>query len=147
MSMSLAAHVARMQEALGPCFEGVIQPSSTGLSTLLEGISDARCTAEEFTRAARSLSPQQARMLLAATLHRSMAYSSEMLPLETAKELASSFVSAAGAGAQFYSTCYAEDEVSGVGNWHVIVTGHTFESVLYCVGAHESALLVVTDED
>jgi hypothetical protein len=86
-------------------------------------------------------------VLLAATLHRSLAYSSPLLPIEEARALASAFIAAAGSGARFSSTCQAEDEFNGVASWSLMVTHYTFESVLYCVGEHESALLVTVDED
>lgn len=76
-----------------------------------------------------------------------MAYSVELLPIEVARSLASEFILAAGEDAQFFSTCEAIDEVSGIGGWALMVTSHTFESVLYCAGTKESALLVAVDED
>lgn len=76
-----------------------------------------------------------------------MAYSVDIMPIEEARSLASEFILAAGEDAQFFSTCEAIDEVSGIGGWAVMVTNHTFESVLYCTGSRASALLVAVDED
>ncbi len=144
--MSLAEPIEKMRQALGPCFEAVFQQGEVPFASLVSGISDVQCTPEEFTALALQLSPEQAKVLLVATLHRSMAYSSELLSLENARELASEFIAKAGENASFYSTCEVEDEVSGVGSWRLMITSHTFESVLYCKGA-ESALLVMIDED
>lgn len=76
-----------------------------------------------------------------------MAYSVDILPIELARSLAAEFICAAGEDAQFFSTCEAIDEVSGIGSWSLMVTSHTFESVLYCTGSRASALLVAVDED
>lgn len=145
--MSLSATAKEMQQAFGPWLEAIVCPGRPAFGALLAQVSDVRCTPEEFMTAARQLGPDEARTLLTATLHRSMAYSSEILSLEEARRLASKFVAAAGEEAEFYSTCEAEDEVSGVGSWQLLVTSHTFESVLYCKGPQECALLVAVDED
>jgi hypothetical protein len=144
--MSLAAAVAKIEVAF-PEIEAAVLTAPTSLAVLLQHISNIQCTAEEFERQAKRLSAEEARTLLTATLHRSMAYSTELLPLEQARDLASQLISAVGNDAQFFSNCFADDEVNGVGQWGFMVTSHTFESVLYCVGKHENALLVATDED
>lgn len=136
-----------MQEAFGPWLEGVVRPGRVAVAELLGGICDVKCTPTEFLGAATPLSAEQARVLLVATLHRSMAYSVDIMPIEEARSLASEFILAAGEDAQFFSTCEAIDEVSGIGGWAVMVTNHTFESVLYCTGSRASALLVAVDED
>lgn len=136
-----------MQRAFGPWLEAVVLPGQVDVAELLDGISDVKCTPTEFHGAATRLSTEQAQVLLVATLHRSMAYSADILPIEEARSLASDFILAAGEDAQFFSTCQAIDEVSGIGSWALMVTNHTFESVLYCAGTKESALLVVVDED
>jgi hypothetical protein len=136
-----------MQEAFGPWLEGVVLPGQVAVAELLGRITDAQCTPTEFLDAAISLSPEQARVLLVATLHRSMAYSVDIMPIEQARSLAADFIVAAGDDAQFFSTCEAVDEVSGIGGWTVMVTNHTFESVLFCTGSKASALVVVVDED
>jgi ethanolamine ammonia-lyase large subunit len=114
---------------------------------MLQKIDDVQCSAEDFRSQARVLSAEQAQTLITATLHREMAYSVELLPLDEARSLASEFISAAGPEATYFSSCAVADEVSGVGGWYFMVTTHTFESVLYCVGKRETALLVAIDED
>jgi hypothetical protein len=106
-----------------------------------------RCTHAEFMAAARLLTSEEARVLLTATLHRSMAYAKELAPLDVARRLALCFVEAAGPGAMFYSSSDAADEVTGVNAWRHMLTEHTFEAVLYCEGKDESAMLVLVDED
>lgn len=145
--MSLALSVSKMQDAFGPWLEGVVRPGRVAVDELLNDISDVICTSAEFLSAAKPLSAEQAQVLLVATLHRSMAYSVDILPIEEARSLAAEFIYAAGADAQFFSTCEAIDEVNGIGSWNLMVTSHTFESVLYCTGGSASALLVAVDED
>ncbi len=144
--MSLADAIAKI-EAVFPELEVVVRAAPTSLSALLPHISDVKCTAEEFQREAKHLSADEARVLVTATLHRSMAYSVEIMPLEQARDLASQLISAIGKDANYFSNCFADDEVNGVGQWSFMVTSHTFESVLYCVGKHENALIVAIDED
>lgn len=145
--MSIHVAIERMRKSFGPGLEAVVASRAAPLASLLEGISDVQCTPEEFVGAAAELSTEQARLLLTATLHRSMAYSTELLSLEEAKSIAAEFVESAGQNARFYSTCEASDEFSGIGGWSIMVTGHTFESILYCVGEQESALIAVMEED
>ncbi|MCP5283771.1 MAG: hypothetical protein H6933_02615 [Burkholderiaceae bacterium] len=98
-------------------------------------------------RGAKELSATQAQALVTTTLHRTLAYGTELLRLEDARRLAEELVAAAGPEARFFSNCDVADELSGVCGWKFMVTAHTFESVLYCVGTNESALLVACDED
>lgn len=144
--MSLTEAVARIREVF-PAMEVSIGTTPVSLAALLEDITDVQCTAGEFASKARLLSTEEARTLITATLHRGMAYSVEIMPIEEARSLSSQLVSAAGEGAQFFSNCHAADEINGIGSWTFMVTSHTFESVLYCVGKYESALLVAIDED
>jgi hypothetical protein len=145
--MSLATAVERVQGSVYPTLEGVARRSPADLDEMLSTITGARCTALEFQEKALRLSREQARTLITATLHRTLAYGAELLPLGEARKLAQEFVEAAGAEAQFFSNCLVTDEVSGVGGRHFMVTTYTFESVLYCMGKNESALLVAVDED
>lgn len=146
--MSLSQVAADLTGIPDLYFEVAVQRNPVDLATLLSEISCAKCTPDEFMRGADEIDSEAARILLTATLHRSMAYASEVfMPLEEARELASRLITSAGAGARFYSTCIASDEVSGVSAWKVMVTPNTFESVLYCVGSGESALLVAVAED
>jgi hypothetical protein len=145
--MSLAAVVEKIQSSMYPTLEGVTRQSPAQLEQLLCEITEVQCTAKEFQEKACSLSAEQAKTLMTATLHRSLAYGAELLALEQARELAEQLVEAAGPEASFFSNCEVTDEVSGIGGWRFMVTKYTFESVLYCVGRHESALLVAVDED
>jgi hypothetical protein len=145
--MSLAATVERIQASIYPTLEGVVRDSPAELAEMLSQITNVRCTAEEFVAKAHQLSAEEARTMITATLHRSLAYGASLLPLPDARELAAQFVEAAGPGALFFSNGHAADEVNGVGGWTFMVTSHTLESVLYCTGKSESALLVAVDED
>jgi hypothetical protein len=145
--MSLSAVIEKMQRQALPHMEAVVREASADLALLLCEVSDVQCTAQEFIEHAEELTEANARTLLTATLHRSLAYGSQILPLSQARQLAQEFINAAGHGAKFYSTSHAVDEVNGVASWSLLVTTHTFESVLYCVGQEESALLVEIDED
>lgn len=145
--MSLTAILKTIQESVFPEIEGTAWKSPVGLAEMLAAITDIRCTANEFQAKALRLSPEQAETLITATLHRTMAYGSEVLPLVEARRLSQEFVRAAGPDAEFLSNCIVTDEVSGVGGWQFKVTTHTFESVLCCLGKSESALLFAIDED
>lgn len=146
--MSLSQVAAGLTAIPDLHLEVAVHRNPVDLATLLSKISYAKCTAGEFMRGANEIDSEAARILLTATLHRSMAYASEVfMPLDEARELAIKLITSAGAGARFYSTCIASDEVSGVSAWKITVTPNTFESVLYCVGSGESALLVAVAED
>lgn len=145
--MSLATAVEKVQGSIYPNLEGVARQSPANLDEMLSRITEVRCTGFEFQEKAVRLSREQARTLITATLHRTLAYGAELLPISEARKLAEEFVEAAGADAQFLTNCVVTDEVSGVSCWHFMVTSYTFESVLYCIGKKESALLVAVDED
>jgi hypothetical protein len=145
--MSLRATVEKLKKVDFPQMEIAVKESPCSLNELLQEIADVQCTAEEFEQKAKQLSLEEARTLLTATLHRSMAYSNELMPIEEARALASELVENVGKNASYYSNCEALDEFNGVGGWLFMVTNYTFESVLYCVGENEAALLVAIDED
>lgn len=146
--MTLESIVTKMCEHVDTLLVA-ITPAGNPLAELLGKIEWVRCSAEEFTREVRAISCEEARILVGATLHRSMAFSSfEYMPLDRARDLASAFVAQLGVGAKFYSTCGVPDhEAAGVGGWYFQITKHTFESVLYCVGTQQAALLVAIEED
>jgi hypothetical protein len=145
--MTLVSAAGRLCEAFGSSLQARVAQSPADLSSLLAEVGATQCSASEFLNATEALEPEQAATLLVATLHRSIAYSTEILPIDQARTLAADFIAAAGPDASFYSTCEAADEFNGIGGWSLMITGHTFESVLYCVGRAETALLVAVDED
>jgi hypothetical protein len=144
--MSLRAATSEIQAACSE-LECFVVESSAALQTLLSNVPHVQCSAEQFERQALELSVEEAEKLIVATIHRSMAYSIERMPLAEARTAASEFVGLAGTKVKYFSNCSVPDEVSGIGGWLFMVTSHTFESILYCVGEHESALLIEVDED
>ena len=145
--MKLAAAVARMCEAFG-LLNTSVASSPAELEAMLAEVGATECTAAEFLGVVKRLQPQQAANFLTCTLHRSRAYySHEFMPLEEARVLAADFVDAAGPGATFYSTGVVSDELRRIGPAYVVLTTSVFESVLYCVGARETALLLVKEDD
>ena len=145
--MSLAEAVARVEGAIYPTLEAVVRAAPVDLRDLLSGITAVQCSAEQFEREAKQLSAEEAKVLLIATLHRSLAHSVEIMPIAQARELTTQFIAAAGADARYFSNCDVTDELNGVGGWRFMVTSYTFESVLYCITQEECALLVAVDED
>jgi hypothetical protein len=144
--MSLRAATSEIQTAC-PELECFVIESSAALQALLGNVMDVQCSAEQFERQAIELSVEEAKTLIVATIHRSMAYSIERMTIGDARIAASKFVGRAGTKVKYFSNCCVLDEVSGIGGWRFMVTSHTFESVLYCVGEHKSALLIEVDED
>ena len=126
-----------------------VRGDPNSLIELLTETKDVCRTANDFESNARSIGAEEARRLIVATLHRSMAYSSEeYMPIDKARAFASRFLAYFGSGARFLSTCCAPpSDDSGISGWYYMMTRNTFESVLYCVSEDLSALLVSTDED
>jgi hypothetical protein len=145
--MSLIQAIEQIDKATNSRLSAVVRPMPADLAEMLKSIGNVQCEADAFMRQALELTAEQARILITATLHRDMAYSVELLPLAEARSLAKVFIAAAGSEARYFSNCEVIDEVSGVGSWSFMVTTHTFESVLYCIGEAEAALLVAIDED
>jgi hypothetical protein len=107
--VTLESIVTKMNEHVDVLLAAVA-PVDTPLTKLLERINAVQCSAEEFAQEARAISREAARTMLAATLHRSMAFGTfEYMPLERARDLASAFITELGAGATFYSTCAVPD--------------------------------------
>jgi hypothetical protein len=145
--MKLAAAVTRMCEAFG-LLDASVASSPAELEAMLAEVGATECTAAEFLGVVKRLQPRQAANLLTCTLHRSSAYCShEFMPLEEARVLAADFIDAAGPGATLYSTGLVSDELRRIGPAYVVLTTSVFETVLYCVGAKESALLLVKEDD
>lgn len=146
--MTLAEAVSKIAGAMiYPTLEAVVHPTPVSLAELLDNITDVQCTAEEFLLYSRRIAAEEAQRLITATLHRSLAYPVELVPLEQARALASQVIASAGRDAEYYTNCEVTDEQPGVAGWDFMVTSHTFESVLLCVGRHETALLVAAEED
>jgi hypothetical protein len=146
--MPVATVVESIQKEFFGALEVAVGPADASLRDLLGQLSDIDCTPEDLQTELRAISSADAATLIAATLHKGMAYSNEYMPLERANALAAEFVSAMGADPSFYSTtCIPAEPSQSIGAWYFIVSSHTFESVVYCKGRHESAFFLAIDED
>jgi hypothetical protein len=141
--MKLAATVARMCEV--GLLDASVACSPPELEAMLAEVGATECEAAWFLGAIKRLEPQQAADQLTCRLHRSMAHHShEFMPLEEAQALTADFVDAAGPEAVFYAASAGSDR-NGLAS--VGLTTSVFEWVLYCVGASETALLLVSEND
>lgn len=147
VQMKLAAAVDRMSESFGLLAASVVR-SPASLETLLAEVGAPGWSAAEFMGLVNQLQPQQASNLLVASLHRSRTYAShEFMPLKEARALVDDFIDAAMPGAVFYSTNRVSDEPGSSDSTVVVLTDSVFETVVYCAGVTETALLLITEDD
>jgi hypothetical protein len=93
----------------------------------------------------------RAAQVLAAVLHRDMAYKCEVMPAARAKELAYQFLASQETGAKFYinadwSEYFAPKQGPSSFGWNPL-TESTFDAVVLVVGQRYATCIWVEDED
>jgi len=136
-----------MSDAFG-LLDAAVGPSTASLDALLAEVGAPGWSGTEFMDLVYELQSQQAASLLVDALHRSRAYSHEFMPIAEARALVADFIAAAGPGAVFYSTNRAAEEPRANDCASIVVlTESVFETIVYCVGPAEAALLLITEDD
>ncbi|MEE2023128.1 hypothetical protein [Alkalimonas mucilaginosa] len=144
--MTSSTIILKIQELIEPyaCIYRV--ESSYGFAEIIPLVDGLDCSYIEFLAAAKSIDAHQAQTLLSAILHQTLAYHAVIMPIEQARSLAHEFLSSLDEPVKFYSNCFCDDDVSGVGSWNP-VTDSTFEALLYCETTNNSILFFAVDED
>ena len=144
--MTSSVIIKRIQELIEPFVFIHSVEGSCGFDEISTLVDELNCSYKEFLAAAKSIDTRQAQRLLSAMFHQSLAYNDVIMPIEQARSLAHEFLSSLDEPVRFYSNCYSDDDVNGVGSWNS-VTNSTFEALLYCETAKHSILVIALDED
>jgi len=135
-----------IKEKAAPYIEFFIVNEPSGFDSIAKKIENFDCTIEQFFSASKQIESWEAEILMSATIHQTLAYQEEIVPIEVARDLAYKFINSLDANVKLYSNCVSDDDVSGIGSWNPL-TNNTFESLLYCETNTNSILVYSFDED
>jgi hypothetical protein len=144
--METSEILKRIENRTGGTVQVLIGCDDTEISSQIRQLGLFEYNFKDSLTQFNSLEQWQALLLLSATFHKTLAYQVQIMSLHAARELASDFIGILGGQTEYFSNCFCDDDVNGIGSWSP-VTKHTFESILYCRAPDLNALVVCVDED